>query len=140
EHAYHIDFGAQAAAYVDRVMANLNWVRIGARYRAAVGEAVEDKLFRPYGAPVQDEATISVEELKAALEGDERHRPLLLDVCLPMDLPRRTDARRRQYARAFRAAAVGGEPSARPPNCGLLHLWFPSERQGCHGAAAKGLR
>src|SRR6185503_10498199 len=62
EHAYHIDFGAQAAAYVDQVMANLNWERIGARYRAAVGEAVEDKLFRPYGAPVQDEATISRSE------------------------------------------------------------------------------
>ena len=25
EHAYHLDFGAKAAAYVDQVMANLNW-------------------------------------------------------------------------------------------------------------------
>jgi Fe-Mn family superoxide dismutase len=91
EHAYHIDFGAKAAAYVDQFMANLNWERIGARYRLAIGEAVEDKLFRPYGAPVQDEATISAEELKAALEGDERQRPVLLDVCLPQDLPRRAD-------------------------------------------------
>jgi Fe-Mn family superoxide dismutase len=91
EHAYHLDFGAKAAAYVDQVMANLNWDRIGARYRRAVGESVEDKLFRPYGAPVQDEATISAEELKAALEGEERHRPMLLDLCLPVDLPRRTD-------------------------------------------------
>src|SRR3954466_12113352 len=33
EHAYHIDFGARAGAYVDQVMANLNWQRIGARYR-----------------------------------------------------------------------------------------------------------
>jgi Fe-Mn family superoxide dismutase len=31
EHAYHLDFGAKAAAYVDQVMANLNWERIGAR-------------------------------------------------------------------------------------------------------------
>src|SRR5215510_3905061 len=30
EHAYHLDFGAKAAAYVDQVMANLNWERIGA--------------------------------------------------------------------------------------------------------------
>jgi Fe-Mn family superoxide dismutase len=30
EHAYHLDFGANAAAYVDQVMANLNWQRIGA--------------------------------------------------------------------------------------------------------------
>src|SRR5947199_4112386 len=27
EHAYHLEFGAKAAAYVDQVMANLNWER-----------------------------------------------------------------------------------------------------------------
>ena len=49
EHAYHLDFGAKAAAYVDQVMANLNWERIGARYRLAIGEgAAEDELFLPY--------------------------------------------------------------------------------------------
>ena len=72
EHSYHIDFGAKAAAYVDQVMANLNWDRIGARYRLAVGEAVEDKVFLPYGSPVQAEARISVEELKAALRRNRR--------------------------------------------------------------------
>src|SRR5262249_59861339 len=35
EHAYHLDFGAKAAAYVDQAMVNLNWDRIGARYRLA---------------------------------------------------------------------------------------------------------
>jgi Fe-Mn family superoxide dismutase len=75
EHAYHLDFGASAAAYVDQVMANLNWERIGARYRLAIGEgAGEDELF-----------------LKVALEADEDRRPVLLDLCLPVDLPRRTD-------------------------------------------------
>jgi superoxide dismutase, Fe-Mn family len=92
EHAYHLDFGAKAAAYVDQAMANLNWERIGARYRLAIGEgAGEDELFLPYGAPAQEEARISVEELKAALEGDRDRRPVLLDLCLPVDLPRRTD-------------------------------------------------
>src|SRR3954464_11643193 len=92
EHAYHIDFGARAAAYVDQVMANLNWDRIGARYRLAIGEgAGEDELFLPFGAPAQEEARISAEELKAALEDAEGPRPFLLDVCLPRDLPRRTD-------------------------------------------------
>jgi Fe-Mn family superoxide dismutase len=91
EHAYHIDFGPKAAAYVDQVMANLNWERIGARYRLAVGETAEEKLFLPYGSPAQEEARISVEDLKAALEGEASRRPLLLDVCLPKDLPRRTD-------------------------------------------------
>jgi Fe-Mn family superoxide dismutase len=51
EHAYHLDFGARAAAYVDQVMANLNWPRIGARYRLATGEEAERELFLPYGAP-----------------------------------------------------------------------------------------
>jgi superoxide dismutase, Fe-Mn family len=92
EHAYHLDFGAKAAAYVDQVMANLNWERIGARYRLAIGEgADEEKFFLPYGAPVQEEARISAEELKATLEGDNDRRPVLLDLCLPRDLPRRTD-------------------------------------------------
>jgi Fe-Mn family superoxide dismutase len=92
EHAYHIDFGAKAAAYVDQVMANLNWERIGARYRMAIGEgAREDKLFLPFGAPAQEEARISAEELKTALEHDDDRRPVLLDLCLPRDLPRRTD-------------------------------------------------
>jgi superoxide dismutase, Fe-Mn family len=67
EHAYHLDFGAKAAAYVDQIMANLNWERIGAHYRLAIGEEVGDELFLPYGAPPQEEARISVEELKAAL-------------------------------------------------------------------------
>jgi Fe-Mn family superoxide dismutase len=92
EHAYHLDFGPKAAAYVDQVMANLNWERIGARFRLAIGEgADEDKFFLPYGAPIQEEARISAEELKATLEGDNDRRPVLLDLCLPRDLPRRTD-------------------------------------------------
>ena len=32
EHAYHIDFGANAAAYVDAFMANIAWQRIAARF------------------------------------------------------------------------------------------------------------
>src|SRR3984957_8909592 len=72
EHAYHLDFGAKAAAYVDQVMTNLNWERIGARYRLAIGEgAGEEDLFLPFGAPAQEEARISAEELKVALETDE---------------------------------------------------------------------
>ena len=92
EHAYHLEFGAKAAAYVDQVMANLNWARIGARYRLAIGEAVgEDKLFLPFGAPAQEEARISAEELKAAMEAGDNHSPILLVLCLPRDLSRRRD-------------------------------------------------
>ncbi len=92
EHAYHLDFGAKAAAYVDQVMANLNWERIVARYRLASGEgAGEDELFRPYGAPAEEAARISAEELKAVLDDNDDRRPVLLDLCLPRDLPRRRD-------------------------------------------------
>ena len=93
EHAYHLDFGAKAAAYVDQLMANLNWERIGARYHSAVGEeSVEDTLFLPYGSPAQEQARITPEELRAALNDDDgNNRPVLLDVCLLRDVPRRTD-------------------------------------------------
>jgi superoxide dismutase, Fe-Mn family len=35
EHAYHMDFGADAGRYVDTVMRNLHWGRISARWEAA---------------------------------------------------------------------------------------------------------
>ena len=92
EHAYHLDFGANAGAYVDQVMANLNWERIGARHRRARGNgAVDEGLFLPYGAPMQEDARISAEELKTALARNNDRRPVLLDLCLAKDLPRRTD-------------------------------------------------
>ncbi|MDX2221218.1 MAG: Fe-Mn family superoxide dismutase, partial [Rhodospirillaceae bacterium] len=36
EHAYHMDYGAKAAAYVDAFMATINWPGVAARYTAAV--------------------------------------------------------------------------------------------------------
>jgi len=92
EHAYQIDFGAKAADYVDQVMRNLNWERIGARYLSALGQKTrEDELFVPYGAPAQEEARISAEELKLEIEQDNDRHPILLDLCLPKDLARRID-------------------------------------------------
>ena len=117
EHAYHLDFGAKATAYVDQVMANLNWERIGARYRMAIDEGVEeDELFLPFGAPAQEEARISAEELKAVLEGNDGRRPVLLDLCLPKDLPRRTDmlAGATMHAPAALPRWIEGLPRDRP--------------------------
>lgn len=89
EHSYHMDFGAKAAAYVDAVMANLEWERIAARYRQARhGEPEDSALFTAFGAPAEPAAMISAEELRDALQ---REPPLLLDVCLGEDLPRRYD-------------------------------------------------
>ena len=36
EHAYAMDYGAGAAAYVDAVFTNLQWETVDARYRRAV--------------------------------------------------------------------------------------------------------
>ena len=117
EHAYHLDFGAKAAAYVDQIMANLHWERIGARYRSALGEGMgKEELFLPYGAPAQDEARISAEELKAVLEGADDRRPFLVDVCQPRYLPRRTDmlAGATMHAPAALEQWVGDLPRDRP--------------------------
>jgi len=92
EHAYQIDFGAKAGDYVDQLMRNLNWERIGARYLSALGQKTrEDEFFVPYGAPAQEEARICAEELKLELELDDDRHPILLDLCLPKDLTRRID-------------------------------------------------
>src|SRR5215472_13763677 len=89
EHSYHMDFGSRAAAYVDAVMANLQWDRISARYRQARHGEVEDRaLFTPFGSPLEEEAVISAEELRESMQ---REPPVLVDVCLADDLGHRTD-------------------------------------------------
>ena len=45
EHAYHLDYGAVASAYVDACLAVIDWAGVYARYQAAVHAASE-----PYGA------------------------------------------------------------------------------------------
>ncbi len=38
EHSYHIDFGANVAAYVDAFMANISWSRVAARFAVTPAE------------------------------------------------------------------------------------------------------
>src|SRR5450631_3352648 len=68
EHAYHIDFGANATAYVDTFMRNLDWKAIEARY----GDAKNTPGPRPL---VQEEfgdlPGIGVEEVRAMLADGE---------------------------------------------------------------------
>ena len=85
EHAYHLDFGAKAAAYVDAVMANIHWERVAARYRRASK--------RPAAATAKaatvDPGQVTVTQLQAMLEhGDD---VVVLDVCLADDLAKRSD-------------------------------------------------
>ena len=68
---------------------HLEWERIAARYRQARhGETENAALFTQFGAPAEDVAIITAEELRNAMQRDP---PILLDVCLQQDIPRRTD-------------------------------------------------
>jgi Fe-Mn family superoxide dismutase len=65
EHAYHLDFGANAGAYVDAYMRNLRWENVAARWREAcarIGKA----------PPAAELPTVAVEDLRDMLERGER--------------------------------------------------------------------
>lgn len=49
EHAYHLDYGAAASAYVDAFMTNIDWAQVYERYQRAVHGASE-----PFGASHDD--------------------------------------------------------------------------------------
>jgi Fe-Mn family superoxide dismutase len=60
EHAYHIDFGANASSYIDALMRNIDWNVVNDRLRAACGPgslaSAEDRKIAPL-------PSVSVEEL-----------------------------------------------------------------------------
>ena len=61
EHAYHLDHGAAAGAYVDAFMANIHWPAVYARYQAAVHAASET-----FGATQDDLAGALVLDVRRA--------------------------------------------------------------------------
>ena len=61
EHAYHLDFGAAAGAYVDAFMANIAWARVYQRYQEAVSAASE-----PFGATQEDLGSALVFDVRRA--------------------------------------------------------------------------
>ena len=84
EHAYALDFGAKAGAYVDAFMRSIHWERIEARH----GRALDPAVPRP-AWPNPDVPKVTAAELRTMLDRGEE--VTLVDVCLPIDLPRRTD-------------------------------------------------
>jgi Fe-Mn family superoxide dismutase len=86
EHAYHMDFGAKAGAYVDAVMRNIHWQRVVNRYdRALAGQKSAASVWiDAAGAPMA-----TVEEVKTRLDRGEEI--VMLDVCLRADLERKSD-------------------------------------------------
>lgn len=85
EHAYHLDFGAKAGAYVDAFMKNIHWERVGARYRRVVrkqGDGINP-------AQTAHDHVVAPEDLRSRVGRNEDM--LLLDVCLAEDLAKRSD-------------------------------------------------
>ena len=69
EHAYHIDFGANAKAYVDTFMRNIDWKSVEARYLDASEVLRPRALEQPeFG----DLPSIAVEDVKAMLDAGQR--------------------------------------------------------------------
>jgi Fe-Mn family superoxide dismutase len=66
EHAYHMDFGANASAYVDAFMRNIDWAVVEGRLAQARGAAAA------VAAGADGLPSVSIEELSAELAAGER--------------------------------------------------------------------
>jgi superoxide dismutase, Fe-Mn family len=65
EHAYHLDFGTNASAYVAAFMRNIDWATTQARYEGAVKVAPPPKLVQKEFADVP---AVTPEEVRAMIE------------------------------------------------------------------------
>jgi len=68
EHAYHIDFGANAPAYVAAFMRNIDWAAVQGRYEDAINVAPPRPLEQKEFAEVP---AVTAEEVKAMIEAGE---------------------------------------------------------------------
>ena len=66
EHAYHIDFGANARAYVDTFFRNLDWVAIEQRYEDAAKVPGPRPLLQPEFGDIPPIAVEEVKDMMAA--------------------------------------------------------------------------
>jgi len=66
EHAYHIDFGANAKAYVDTFMRNIDWAALEARYEDARKVSPPRPLEQPEFGEVQGIAVEEVRDMMAS--------------------------------------------------------------------------
>jgi Fe-Mn family superoxide dismutase len=71
EHAYHLDYGAKAAAYVDAVLRNINWAWVAQRWRqVAMNDAAP--------TPLYGNGALAPETLRDTIAAGQA--PLLFDV------------------------------------------------------------
>ena len=69
EHAYHIDFGANARAYIDAFMRNIDWKSVEARYLDATRIAPPRALVQPEFEAIP---AVDPEQVKALLDGGQK--------------------------------------------------------------------
>jgi len=69
EHAYHMDFGANAKAYVDAFLRNVDWPALGQRYEDAAKVSGPRPLEQPEFGDIQG---VGVEEVKAMMAGGQK--------------------------------------------------------------------
>jgi Fe-Mn family superoxide dismutase len=69
EHAFHIDFGANARAYIEAFMRNIDWKAVHQRYEDACKVEPPRPLVQQEFADVP---AVSVEEVKAMVESGKR--------------------------------------------------------------------
>lgn len=77
EHAYHLDFGANAGAYVDAFMANIAWARVAARFTGVTADPKPHMVATP-DARKMLEADPDLIVIDARLEADATTVPVRL--------------------------------------------------------------
>lgn len=105
EHAYHIDFGANATAYIATFMRNIDWTSVQRRYESATRVEPPPRLEQPQFAALP---SVSVEDVQA-----------LIDAGKPVQI---IDTRPRHYASKshdMMKAAVWRDPER-------VHEWIGS--------------
>lgn len=77
EHAYHLDFGSNAAGYVDAFMANIAWARVAARWAGDALQAKPNTVDAPTARAMLD-ADSDLLVIDARLVADARTVPVRL--------------------------------------------------------------
>ena len=109
EHAYHIDFGANAKAYVDAFMRNIDWKASRGALRGRAKVARRDRWCREeFG----DLPGVGVEEVKAMLDAG---KPVQLIDARPGTTSRASRTSSRAPSGAIRSASRNGSASCRSP-------------------------
>ena len=117
EHAYHLDFGANATAYIDAFMRNIDWAAVGARMAAVQGERAASA-----GRSLRWKPAVPVRRRARRPAGDGRARPGAGCAAPPPYLAHRGSHGRRGLARSRPRRDVGRGAVTGPAGRGLLRL------------------